>query len=279
MKKAQPSPIEAGRIYEVKAVVKALKILDALAEAEPPANTLTKLSRHLHLRVPTVHRLVATLLREGYIEAIPGARGYQLSFKVLRMGLGVLGRLDYRQVAKPFLEDLAVETEETVHLAILIETQAIVVGTYGEPQPDGVDVRMGDAAPLHSSSVGKALLAYHPRGLMTHIERTSGFRRFTPKTYTNLASLRQDLDRTREQGYALDLGETMEGIVGVGAPVFDHTGEVVAAFSVAGPEARLTVQRMPEITRLVCSARDQISHRLGYRGKKAGRRRGNRAIR
>jgi IclR family acetate operon transcriptional repressor len=277
MKKAQPTPIEAGRVYKVKSLVKALNILDALAEGEPPAHTLTELARHLHLRVPTVHRLVATLLREGYIEEVPGTFSYQLSFKVLRMGLGVLGRLDYRQVAEPFLEDLAVQTEETVHLAILLETQAIVVGSYGDPQPDGVDVRLGDTAPLHCSSVGKTLLAYRPRSLMTQIARTSGFHRFTPKTFTNLASLRQDLDRTREQGYALDLEETMEGIIGVGGPVFDHTGGVIAAFSVAGPATRLSVQRMPEITRLVCSASDQISYRLGYRGRAAGRRMGRSA--
>ena len=271
MKKAQPTPIEAGRVYNVKSLVKALNILEALAEGEQPAHTLTELSRHLHLRVPTVHRLVATLLREGYIEEVPGARGYQLSFKVLRMGLGVLSRLDYRLVAEPFLEDLAVQTEETVHLAILLETQAIVVGSYGDPRPDGVDVRLGDAAPLHCSSVGKTLLAYQPRGLMTQIARTSGFHCFTSKTFTNLASLRQDLDRIREQGYALDLEETMEGMIGVGGPVFDHTGGVIAAFSVAGPATRLSVQRMPEIARLVCSASDRISYRLGYRGRQAGR--------
>jgi len=272
MKKAQSTPIEAGRVYKVKSLVKALDILEALAEGEQPAHTLTELSRHLHLRVPTVHRLVATLLREGYIEEVPGARGYQLSFKVLRMGLGVLRRLDYRLVAEPFLEDLAVQTEETVHLAILLETQAIVVGSYGDPQPDGVDVRLGDTAPLHCSCVGKTLLAYQPRGLMTQIARTSGFHCFTSKTFTNLASLRQDLDRIREQGYGLDLEETMEGMIGVGGPVFDHTGDVIAAFSVAGPATRLSVQRLPEIARLVCSASDRISYRLGYRGRPAGRR-------
>ena len=272
MKKAQSTPIEAGRVYKVKSLVKALDILEALAEGEQPAHTLTELARHLHLHVPTVHRLVATLLREGYIEEVPGARGYQLSFKVLRMGLGVLSRLDYRLVAEPFLEDLAVQTEETVHLAILLETQALVVGSYGDPQPDGVDVRLGDTAPLHCSCVGKTLLAYQPRGLMTQIARTSGFHCFTSKTFTNLASLRQDLDRIREQGYGLDLEETMEGMIGVGGPVFDHTGDVIAAFSVAGPATRLSVQRLPEIARLVCSASDRISYRLGYRGRPAGRR-------
>ncbi len=271
MKKAQPTPIEAGRVYNVKSLVKALNILEALAEGEQPAYTLTELTRHLHLHATTVHRLAATLLREGYIEEVPGARGYQLSFKVLRMGLGVLGRLDYRQVAEPFLEDLAVQTEETVHLAILFKTQAIVVGSYGEPQPDGVDVPVGDTAPLHSSSVGKTLLAYQPRGLMTQIARTSGFQRFTSKTFTNLASLRQDLDRIREQGYAVDLEETMEGMIGVGGPVFDHTGNAIAAFSVAGPATRLSVQRMPEIASLVCTASDRISYRLGHRGRSADR--------
>ena len=125
------------------------------------------------------------------------------------------------------------------------------MGSFGDPRPDGVDVRLGDTAPLHCSSVGKTLLAYQPRGLMTQIARTSGFPRFTSKTFTNLASLRKDLDQIRGQGYALDLEEAVEGIIGVGGPVFDHTGGVIAAFSVAGPATRLSVQRMPEIARLV----------------------------
>ena len=274
MRKPQPASIEAGRDYTVKSLVKALNILEFLAEGEQPAYTLTELSYHLQLHVTTVHRLVANLLREGFVEEVPDARGYQLSFRVLRMGLGVLNRLDFRQVAGPLLEKLTRETQEAVHLAILEETGVIVVASYPSPQPDGIDVRLGDKAPLHSSSVGKTLLAYRQRSTWGHVARTFGFPHYTSKTITNLASLRKELEQIREQGYALDQEETMEGMIGVAGPVFDHTGRVIAAFSVAGPATRLSPERVPEIARLVCAASDQISYRLGYRPgrRQAGRR-------
>jgi DNA-binding IclR family transcriptional regulator len=271
MKNAQSTPAEADRAYTVKSLVKALNILEVLAEREQPACTLTELSRHLHLHITTVHRLVANLLKEGFVEEVPGGRGYRLSFKVLRMGLGVLNHLDFRQVAEPVLRKLTRQTQEAVHLAILQETQALVVGSYSGPQPDGVDIRLGDTAPLHCSSVGKTLLAYQPRSLLGQIGRTSGFPRFTSKTFTNLASLRQDLERIREQGYALDQEETVEGMIGAAGPVFDHTGSVIAAVGVAGPAKRLSVQRLPEVIGLVCAAGEQISYCLGYRGRQVGR--------
>src|SRR5579872_6648163 len=116
-----PGPAAA---YTVKSLVKALNILETLAEEEPPY-TLTQLSRRLHLHVSTVHRLLVNLVRQGFVEADPVSGGYQLSFRVLRMGLRVLDRLDFRRAAQPLLRDLNVQTRETVHLAILQECRAI----------------------------------------------------------------------------------------------------------------------------------------------------------
>ena len=83
--------------YTVKSLVKALSILEVLAEEEPPY-TLTQLSRRLHLHVSTVHRLLVNLVRHGFVEEDPVSGGYQLSYRVLRMGLRVLDRLDFRRV-------------------------------------------------------------------------------------------------------------------------------------------------------------------------------------
>jgi len=265
MKNAQAPPASAGGAYTVKSLVKALNILEALAEGEESAYTLTQLSRRLHLHISTVHRLLVNLVRHGFVEEAPGSGGYQLSFKVLRMGLRVLDRLDFRLVAQPLLRELNQQTKETVHLAILQETRAISIDKLGSPQPVGLDARLGGVMPLHCTGVGKTFLAYQKGGLLSEFARASGFRRFTPHTIMNLANLRQELEQIREQGYALDQEEAVEGLCCVAGPLFDHTGRVVAAFSVAGPATRLTPPRLPEIARLVCATSQQISFRLGYR--------------
>jgi IclR family acetate operon transcriptional repressor len=265
MKNAKATYASAGGAYTVKSLVKALNILEVLAEGEESAYTLTQLSRSLRLHISTVHRLLVNLVRHGFVEEAV-SDGYQLSFKVLRMGLRVLDRLDFRLVAQPLLRELNQQTKETVHLAILQETRAISIEKFGSPQPVGLDARLGGVMPLHCTGVGKTLLAYQSENLLNQVARTPGLPRFTPHTITSLANLRRELERIREQGYAVDQEEAVEGLRCVAGPMFDHTGLVIAAFSVAGPATRVTPLRLPEIARLVRATSQQISFRLGYRG-------------
>jgi DNA-binding IclR family transcriptional regulator len=258
--KDPPNPATA---YTVKSLVKALNILEVLADEEPPY-TLTQLSRRLHLHVSTVHRLLVNLVRHGFVEEDRLSGGYQLSYRVLRMGLGVLDRLDFRRAAQPLLRDLNLRTQETVHLAILQDLGTIFIEKFDSPQPVGLEARLGRVMPLHCTGVGKTLLAYQGEDLLNQIAQSPGLTRLTAHTITGLPQLRRELERIREQGYALDQEEAVEGLRCVAGPVFDHTGEIVAAFSVAGPAMRLTPARIPEIARLVRETAQQISYRLGY---------------
>ena len=108
-------PPSSAAAYTVKSLVKALSILELLADEEPPY-TLTQLSRRLHLHVSTMHRLLVNLVRHGFVEENPVAGGYQLSDRVLRVGLRVLDRLDFRRVAQQLLLELNQRTKEAVHL-------------------------------------------------------------------------------------------------------------------------------------------------------------------
>lgn len=263
--KSTPSSSPPTSAYTVKALVKALRILESLAEEGQPSLTLTELSRRLHLHVSTVHRLMVNLLRQGFVEQNPAAGGYQLGYRVLRMGLKVLDRLDYRRVAQPLLRDLNQQTQETVHLAILQDDCAISIEKFGSLQPVGLDARLGGQMPLHCTGVGKTLLAYQSEETLARLSKSPGFERFTPRTLTTLPQLKKELERVRERGYAVDYEEAVEGLRCVAGPVFDHAGRVVAAFSVAGPASRLTSERIPDIARLVCETSREISYRLGYR--------------
>ncbi len=262
--KTSRASVDSGTAYTVKSLVKALNILEVLAEEDPPY-TLTQLSRRLRLHVSTVHRLLANLLRHGFVEEDPLTGGYQLSFRVLRMGLSVLDRLDFRRVALPLLRELNQRTKETVHLAILQGTQAISIEKFDSPQPVGLDARLGGVMPLHCTGVGKTLLAYHEGELLESLAKPPGFARLTSHTLTELSPIRKELERIREQGYALDQEEAVEGLRCVAGPVFGHQGHILAAFSVAGPAMRMTPERISEIAHLVQETSRQISFRLGFR--------------
>jgi len=256
----------ASGAYTVKSLVKALNILEVLAEDGKSAPTLTQISRRLHLHISTVHRLLVNLVHQGFVEEAPSPGGYQLSYRVLRMGLRVLERLDFRRVAQPLLRELNEQTKETVHLAILHEGRAISIEKFDSPQPVGLDARLGSVMPLHCTGVGKTLLAYQGEEYLNQIAHSPGLERFTVHTLTNLAQLRKELEHIREQGYAVDHEEAVEGLRCVAGPVFDHKGSVVAAFSVAGPATRMTASRLADLTRLVRETSQQISYRMGVRG-------------
>jgi IclR family acetate operon transcriptional repressor len=199
----------------------------------------------------------------------PASGGYQLGFQVLRMGLRVLDGLDYRRVAHPLLRELNQKTQETVHLAILQGDQAISIEKFGSPQPVGLDARLGGQMPLHCTGVGKVLLAYQSEEMLTKLAKSPGLQRLTPRTVTTLPQLKKELERIRERGYAVDNEEAVDGLRCVAAPVFDHTGRAVAAFSVAGPATRLTQERILEIVPLVRETSHEISCRLGFRPRAA----------
>lgn len=250
--------------YTVKSLVKALNILELLADGSQPSYSLTELSRTLHLHVSTVHRLLVNLLRQGFVEQDPLSGAYRLGYRVMRMGLKVLDRVDCRRIAQPLLRRLNEQTQETVHLAILQGDRAVSIEKYSSPQPVGLDPPLGGVLPLHSTGVGKALLAYQDEDFLRRLAESQGLARYTAHTITSLPQLKKELARVREEGYAVDNEEVVEGLRCVAAPVFDHAGRVQAAFSVAGPATRLTPARVPGIARLVCETSQQISYRLGF---------------
>jgi IclR family acetate operon transcriptional repressor len=265
MKRASSRRPASSTAYTVKSLVKALTLLETLGEGDRASLTLTELSRRVHLHVSTVHRLMVNLLRQGFVEQDPVTGGYQLGFRVLRMGLRVLDRMDFRRVAAPLLRELNQKTQETIHLVVLRGDRGVSIEKILSPQPVALDAPLGGQIPLHCSGVGKALLAYQSEDFVSAIARSPGFERYTARTLTSLPELRKELARIREQGYSVDNEEIVEGLRCVAAPLFDHTGRVVAAFSVAGPSNRMLPERIPEIARLVVETSREISHRLGHR--------------
>ena len=255
--------------YTVKSLVKALGILEFLSDGSQDSYTLTEISRGLRLHVSTVHRLLVNLVRQGFVEPDAVTGGYKLSFRVLRMGLRVLDRLDFRRVADPLLRQLNQQTQETVHLAILQGDRAVSIEKFGSPQPVGLTAPLGGVILLHCTGVGKTLLAFQDEEMVKRIAESSGLERQTSHTITALPQLKKELARIREQGFAEDNEEAVEGLRCVAAPILDHRGQAVAAFSVAGPATRVTQARVPEIARLVCETSRQISYRLGFRSAAA----------
>jgi len=204
-----------------------MSILEAFVHAGPEL-TLSDICARTRLTPSTAYRLVTTLVGLGYLTP-NGRSDYRLGSSVLRLAGAALSQLDLRQKATPALQRLRDETRETVHLATLDDRQIIYLDKIEGLYAIGMmGSRVGKAAPVHCTALGKVLIAM---GDERQLERILGekLRPYTVRSITDPSTLRAHLEQVREQGYALDWGEYEAEVRCVAAPVRDHTGRVVAA--------------------------------------------------
>jgi DNA-binding IclR family transcriptional regulator len=213
----------------------------------------------------TVHRLLQTLAGHGYAVRDPVSGRYHLGLKFLELGAIVSSHLTIQMIARPHLQRLMEASRETAHLGLLEGREVVYADKIECPQTIRMYSRIGRRSPLHCTALGKALLAYQPEPVLGDLLR-AGLHRNTPRTITGARRLREELQRIRDEGYALDNEEFEEGLRCVAAPVRGHTETVVASVGIAGPATRLEPARLPALIKHVKEAAEAISAALGYRG-------------
>jgi len=248
----------------VHAVERAVQLLDALAESEAG---ISQLARTTGLHKATVHRFIRTLQRLGLVELSPDGTRYRLGLRLLELGGRVLARLDLRDVARPYLIELRDRTRLTVHMAVLDGTEVVYIDKLDSPANLRMASFVGTRSPAYCTALGKAILsALAPQEVQAILARTRFVAR-TNNTRTTPGALLEDLAATRARGYAIDDMENEDGIRCVGAPVYGHTGQVVAAISCSGPVFSVTPQEVEPLGRLVADVARAISRAMGYAGE------------
>ncbi len=251
----------------VHSVEKSLNILEALSRAE--SKGISELSRELSLGKGTVHRIISTLRIHGYVEQTASEK-YKLSFKLFELGNRMVNHIGIRKTARPFLEQLARATNETVNLAVLDFNQVIYIDRIESREPLRMGLDVGTRFPAYCTALGLAILAYldteKVNALLTESGQQGQFLKYTDNTVVDLCLIRDQLLAIRNQGYSIDDAYYLPGIRGVAAPVFDHSGGVKAAISIAGPASRLSDAVMAEFVPLIKTTARNISAQLGYTG-------------
>jgi DNA-binding IclR family transcriptional regulator len=248
----------------VQSIERAIAILKAFSTDKEELG-VTELSRQLDLHKSTVSRLLASLQRERLVEENLVTRKYRLGMALVTLGGLVLQRLDVAQMARPLMAALSDTTQETVMLAVKDDVEAINVAQVPSPQMVRHIVWVGRRTPLHCTAVGKVLLAYSPVAeQQAFVNR--GLPRYTSNTTTESNTLCQELERVREQGFAIGSEEFEVGLNEIAAPIRDHTGEVVASISVSGPAFRLSPTRFPSVVKQVQHSAHTLSGQLGHTG-------------
>lgn len=243
-------------------VLKALDVLEYLADADR-ALTAQEVALGCGLSRTTAHRLLTTLLTRGYV-ASAGEGQYRLGSGILRLRHRLLDRLDLPAAAKPELREICRRCDETAYLAVLDGAEILYLDRVESSHSIRLRSSVGTRGALHSTSLGKAILAFLPPDERAALLDGTILTRRTARTITDRAALEAHLGLVRERGFAIDDIENEDGVRCLSAPVFGHDGRVVAAVSVSGPAFRLSAERLIAFAPVVTRAADGVSAGLGF---------------
>lgn len=230
---------ETGAQAGTQSVVRAFALLEALAGLGGEAG-VGELATAMELPPPSIHRVLRTLVAQGYVMQLPSRR-YALGPGLIPLGDAATRRLS--SWAMPALSRLGEMSRETANMALLDGDLAVYVAQVPSKHQMRMFTEVGRRVFPHSTGVGKALLAQLPDARVLEIVRRTGMPRFTPTTITTEDELLVEMQRIRQRGYAIDEGEQEIGVRCFSVAV---TGlSVPAAVSVSGPQARVTLDSAP----------------------------------
>jgi DNA-binding IclR family transcriptional regulator len=247
---------------EIQSVQRAVTVLRAFGRADEWSTS--SLGRELGLHKSVVHRLLVTLARGGLLRQDERTGRFRLAPAMVSLGRRAEHSSDMLAIARPVLQRLVEQSQETVSLCALQDDHGVCLANVDSPQSMRFTIRPGDSFPLNAGGVGKVILAFQPEGFVDALLAAGPLPRFTDRTPIAPSPLRQELARIRAQGYGFSDAEITPGARSVGAPVYDADGEVHYSLVISAPSFRLTDSLVPQFVDMVCRAAQSLSRELGY---------------
>jgi IclR family transcriptional regulator, acetate operon repressor len=242
----------------VQSLDRALDLLEHLADAGGEAG-LTQLAATSGLPLPTIHRLMQTLVKRGYVRQEPSRR-YALGPRLIRLGETASHLLG--SWARPYLAELVDLTGETANMALREGDEVVYVAQVPSRHSMRMFTEVGRRVHMHCTAVGKAILAQLARSEVDEIFSRVGLPAYTPNTITEAGVLLRQLEQIRVRGYAADQGEQEVGVSCVAVPL--KGAPALASISVSGPEPRLTLDVHDRIVPLMQQIASRLSETLWY---------------
>lgn len=226
---------------------------------------ITEIARELGMYTSKVHRVASTLETFGILERNPVTRKYRIGLRLFEMGTLYPINLSIRRIVRPHALELAKALDTNLHLGIMsksIPYSVVIIDRVINVQSHSTIQRISFNIPLHSSSLGKVLLAFSERGFIELVLRDIELQKFTSSTITDRSRLEEELRLVRERGYATDREETHSNLYCVAAPIRDHSG-IVAAISISDHRQKIE-KRQDEIIARITDTAEVISYQLGH---------------
>ncbi|BDG60123.1 IclR family transcriptional regulator [Caldinitratiruptor microaerophilus] len=248
-------------VRKVGAVDKALAILFVLAQNSQDWG-VSELARALHESPSVVHSLLRTLYERGVVDQNPATRKYYLGLGAVEIGQAALKRLAVLEQGREPLRALAHTVGECAYLMVRAQRSVVLIDRADPPVGAHVAMQVGMTSPLHAGATSKALMAFLPPEEIAAYLQEGPLEAAGPRTVTDPDTLLRDLAQIRADGFAYTEEEVHDGLAAVAAPIFNHTGRVVAGVGVAGLIERVRGRKY-EIAQAVRATARSISQYLG----------------
>jgi DNA-binding IclR family transcriptional regulator len=240
---------------QVAAVQRAIAILGELAGARGELGT-NEIARRTGINVSTISRILATLVGGGLVEHVTATGRYRLGVGIIRLANAAGERLDVRSLARPHLEELASQVQETVTLSVPGGHEAVTLDYVQSPLSVRSVAEVGRASAAHATAVGKVFLAHGgtvPVGPLPA---------YTERTIVDHAVLEVEVAGVRERGWGQGLGEREDDLNAAAVPVLDPAGQLVAILGIQGPAVRFSPRVMRTAVKLLMERAEHISSAL-----------------
>lgn len=240
-----------------RSVMRLLRVFEAVAAARQ-GKTLAQLSAQLVSPKSSLLLLLRPLVAGGYLLHMDNR--YRLGAAAYRLASDILATRDFTQLMGPYMEELVARTRESVFLAILDREARLV--TYADridsPQAIRYSAPVGSMRPLYCSAAGLVLLAFQDEDWRERYLKATQIKALTPQTVVGKTAIRANVDRIRQEGVAVSVGEAVPGAAGIAAPIFNPDGSVSAALLIGAPADRF-LSELPMLRKVIKDVARQAS--------------------
>ena len=245
------------------AVERALSIFELIAESQYGLSN-SDLSRRLQIPKSSASYILRVLEKRHYLQRDERGK-YRLGLKLVSLTRDALTHLDIREIAKPILEQFLQKSRlAEAHLAVLDNGRAVYVEKVESQSFVKMDIWVGHRLPIHTTAIGKALVAFLPENETLQILSLHGMEKKTRKSINNPQKYLRELEKVRQYGFAIDDEENAEGVRCVASPIFDANGKVTAALGTSTIIMQLNETQLPKVVEMIKDAAAKVSQRLGY---------------
>ncbi len=252
----------------IQSIEVGFRLLNVLSATNRPM-MLRDIAKGAGMPAAKAHRYMVSFLRIGIVEQDAASGRYDLGAYALELGLAGLGRLDPVRLAGPILDALCEEIQETVALAVWGNRGATIVRIVDSGSPITITLRPGTVLSLYKSATGRAFSAFYRSPFLKKL-LDDELREVAETSKTAITTIKRQLEKNlteiRAHGISRATGSLTPGINGFSAPVYDHTGSMVASITALGAMGEFDAEWDSPVAKAMLSAAQMLSHRLGYGG-------------